>query len=85
MSVTNSVEDSASAAAMVWARVAEPEWASSLRRLVERHVEETGSAYAATLLHKWDEYLPMFWQIVPRDYAKIIGFSVPEAELERSA
>lgn len=82
---TNSFEDRINPEALIWTRVTEPEWASSLRRLVERHVEETGSAYAATLLHKWDEYLPMFWQIVPRDYAKIIGFSVPEAELERSA
>lgn len=48
-------------------------------------MEETGSAYASMLLHKWDEVLPQFWQIVPRDYARIIGFDVEGAEQAKSA
>ncbi|MBO1327923.1 glutamate synthase large subunit [Acetobacter suratthaniensis] len=70
---------------LIWTRVAEPKWADTLKRLVERHVEETDSAYAAMLLHKWEEVLPRFWQIVPTDYAKVIGFSVPEVALEKTA
>ncbi|MDE7547040.1 glutamate synthase large subunit [Acetobacter fabarum] len=70
---------------LLWSRVTDPKWAESLRALVERHVEETGSAYASMLLHKWDEVLPQFWQIVPRDYAKIIGFDVESAEQAKSA
>lgn len=71
--------------ALLWSRVTDPKWAESLRALVERHVEETGSAYASMLLHKWDEVLPQFWQIVPRDYARIIGFDVEGAEQAKSA
>ncbi len=71
--------------ALLWSRVTDPKWAENLRALVERHVEETGSAYASMLLHKWDEVLPQFWQIVPRDYAKIIGFSVEGEQQARSA
>ena len=70
---------------LLWSRVTDPRWAESLRALVERHVEETGSAYASMLLHKWDEVLPQFWQIVPKDYAKIIGFEVEGAEQAKSA
>ncbi len=71
--------------ALLWSRVTDPKWVKTLRGLVERHVEETGSAYASMLLHKWDEVLPQFWQIVPKDYAKIIGFSVDEAPQAKSA
>ncbi len=70
---------------LIWTRVVDPKWADTLKRLVERHVEETDSAYAAMLLHKWEEVLPRFWQIVPTDYAKVIGFSVPEVALEKTA
>lgn len=59
---------------VLWRRVSGGRWADELRTLVERHVQETGSAYAAELLHHWDRALPKFWQIVPTDYAKIIGF-----------
>lgn len=55
-------------------RVVSPRWEAQLRELVERHVQETGSLYAANLLDNWPEVLPKFWHIVPKDYAKIIGF-----------
>ncbi len=61
-----------------WVRVTDEEWQQKLRSLVETHAAETHSGYAAMLLHKWNEVLPHFWQIVPKDYARIIGFSVPE-------
>lgn len=63
---------------MFWVRVEQKEWEEKLRALVEAHACETQSPYAAMLLHKWDEVLPHFWQVVPKDYAKVIGFAVPE-------
>ncbi len=54
-------------------------WKDELRGLVERHERETGSAYAADLLHHWEEVLPKFWHVVPKDYARIIGYE--EADL----
>lgn len=59
---------------LIWNRVTSPRWTDELRGLVERHVSETGSEYAASLLHAWDEVLPKFWHVVPKDYARIIGY-----------
>ncbi|MXV36173.1 MULTISPECIES: glutamate synthase large subunit [unclassified Saccharibacter] len=59
---------------LTWKRVTVPRWADELRSLVERHVTETGSAYAASLLHAWEDILPQFWHVVPQDYARIIGY-----------
>ncbi|QCE32808.1 glutamate synthase large subunit [Acetobacteraceae bacterium] len=41
---------------------------TSLRKLVERHLAETGSAYAENLLQNWEMILPKFWHIIPKDY-----------------
>ena len=82
---SNTFEKRVNPESLFWTRVTDERWAEELRRLVERHVEETGSPYATNLLHKWNDVLPRFWQIVPKDYARIIGFSLPEAELAKSA
>jgi len=42
-------------------------WQSVLHSLVEEHHHETGSAWAAELLEQWDEALPRFWQVVPKE------------------
>jgi glutamate synthase (NADPH/NADH) large chain len=61
-----------------WGAVRAGEWQQRLRELVETHVAETNSAYGQMLLHKWDEVLPDFWHIVPRDYASVVGFDISE-------
>jgi glutamate synthase (NADPH/NADH) large chain len=43
--------------------------AERLKVLVERHKLHTGSARAAYILDNWDECLPKFVKIMPRDYA----------------
>lgn len=62
-------------------RVVASRWREELRSLVKRHVRETGSVYAAGLLHAWEDVLPYFWHVVPKDYARIIGYE--EADLSR--
>jgi glutamate synthase (NADPH/NADH) large chain len=52
---------------VIVAPVASAAWAAKLRALVERHAEETGSPRAADILRHWDEALPRFRQIVPRE------------------
>ncbi|MGB7404846.1 MAG: glutamate synthase large subunit [Pacificimonas sp.] len=42
-------------------------WASELRTLVEAHVEATESKWAQGLLDDWDEALPKFVQVVPKE------------------
>ncbi|NLI26163.1 MAG: glutamate synthase large subunit, partial [Acetobacter sp.] len=61
-----------------WGEVRSGEWQQRLRELVETHVAETNSAYGQMLLHKWDEVLPDFWHIVPRDYARVVDFDISE-------
>jgi glutamate synthase (NADPH/NADH) large chain/glutamate synthase (ferredoxin) len=36
-----------------------------LRALIERHHELTGSARAADILGRWDEFQPLFWKVAP--------------------
>ncbi|KAL2534964.1 Ferredoxin-dependent glutamate synthase 1 [Abeliophyllum distichum] len=36
-----------------------------LKSLIEAHVEKTGSSKGAAILKEWDNYLPLFWQLVP--------------------
>ena len=44
-------------------------WKDTLKGLVMRHHLETQSPKAKTMLDNWDEYLPRFWQIVPKEVA----------------
>jgi glutamate synthase (NADPH/NADH) large chain len=69
---------------LTWQRVAHPHWRTVLRRLVERHVAETSSRYARALLHDWEDALPAFWQIVPREYAKYLPVPLSEPEALRA-
>jgi glutamate synthase (NADPH/NADH) large chain len=54
---------------VVWQRIATPYWNGVLRMLVEEHQRETGSAFAAELLSRWDQEAAGFWQVVPKEMA----------------
>ena len=41
--------------------------------LIRQHVEETGSARGKQILKNFDEYIPAFKKIIPRDYEKMIA------------
>ena len=55
-----------------WQHLASPYWEAVLRNLLERHVVETKSRYAATLLHDWPLPLQAFWIVVPKDYVRYL-------------
>ncbi|MCB2066712.1 MAG: glutamate synthase subunit alpha, partial [Erythrobacter sp.] len=55
--------------------------AARLRVLLERHKLHTGSARAAELLDNWDEALPKFIKVMPKDYAR----ALKQLEAEREA
>eukprot|EP00884_Botryococcus_braunii_P009765 jgi/Botrbrau1/18790/Bobra.0386s0105.1 len=38
---------------------------AQLKGLIEKHLELTGSTRAKAILAKWEEALPLFWQLVP--------------------
>jgi glutamate synthase (ferredoxin) len=46
--------------------------AELLRSMIENHVKYTGSALGARILARWDEMLPKFVKIVPRDYWRMM-------------
>ncbi len=46
--------------------------AERLRILIERHKLHTGSARAAKMLEEWEDTLPKFVKVMPRDYARAL-------------
>jgi len=53
--------------------------------MINRHVELTSSAYAAEILHDWEEMRPLFVKVLPIDYKKALerlkNFQSKESEL----
>ncbi len=52
---------------VVWQRLGTPHWEGVLRALVEEHVRETQSRFAAQLLLDWERESRRFWQVVPKE------------------
>ena len=65
-------EKRVNADSLTWQRIAHPHWEEALRRLVQEHVSETSSRYAAGLLHDWHGTLAQVWQVVPKGYAQYL-------------
>jgi len=59
-----------------------------LRRMIEDHLNYTGSAPARKMLADWAEFLPRFKKIMPRDYRRVLeerklrGAEEPAGDLE---
>jgi glutamate synthase domain-containing protein 3 len=45
----------------------------ALRRMLEDHLRYTGSVNAARVLENWDEALPKFVKVMPRDYKRVLA------------
>jgi len=45
---------------------------STLRRMIGRHAELTGSERAAAVMADWDGFLPRFVKVMPRDYKRVV-------------
>ena len=52
--------------------LSDPEEAAQIRRLLERHVEYTGSTRAKALLDDWRTTVSRFIRVVPNDYRRVI-------------
>ena len=46
---------------------------AEVRRLVERHLEHTSSSRARQVLGAWDDLLPKFVKVIPRDYQRMLA------------
>jgi glutamate synthase (NADPH/NADH) large chain len=53
--------------------------------LVQRHVTETESRFAASMLNDWERELPHFWQVVPKDYIKYLAAPLDAEEMAERA
>ena len=53
--------------------VSERHDAEELRALIEGHVRETGSPLGRRILGDFEQYLPKFKKIIPRDYKRMIA------------
>jgi glutamate synthase (NADPH/NADH) large chain len=70
---------------ILWQRVNHPYWDDKLRGLIQRHVAETESRFAASLLNDWDRVAGKFWQIVPKEYVKYLPQPMSEEPTEKRA
>jgi glutamate synthase (NADPH/NADH) large chain len=53
--------------AVIYRRLASAHWEMRLRALIEEHVAETQSRFAAQLLNDWQLVRDRFWQVVPKE------------------
>jgi glutamate synthase (NADPH) large chain len=68
-----------------WQRVATPYWENVLKSLIQRHVAETESRYAATMLNDWTRESPHFWQVVPKDFVRYLASPLAEEVMAERA
>jgi glutamate synthase domain-containing protein 3 len=52
--------------------VTDPEDIAILQSMIEDHLNYTGSAPAQRILDDWENALPRFKKIMPRDYRRIL-------------
>ncbi len=72
---------------VVYQRVDSAHWESVVRDLIERHVEETQSGFAANILSAWELSLPKFWQVCPKEMIDRLDFPLSDKldETQRTA
>ncbi len=50
----------------------EPEETAEVRPMVQRHAEHTRSQRALKILVLWDDYVPKFVKVLPKDYKRVL-------------
>ena len=50
----------------------EPEEIRDLREMIQKHADYTGSEKAAKVLAQWEEMIPKFVKVMPRDYKRVL-------------
>ena len=57
---------------VIWRRIETAHWTEFLRDLIEHHVAETQSRFAARILNDFAREVGRFWHVVPRDFVKYL-------------
>src|SRR5690606_22729910 len=53
--------------------LSEPEEIAAVRAMIERHLKYTNSARARYVLDNWENMVPKFVQVMPRDYKRMLA------------
>lgn len=53
-------------------KIEKKEEAAELKALIEKHVKYTGSKRGAQILNLWEEMLPKFVKVLPKDYKRVL-------------
>jgi glutamate synthase (ferredoxin) len=53
-------------------KLVDPEETQQVRALVQRHAESTGSERARRILELWNEMVPKFVKVMPKDYKRVV-------------
>jgi glutamate synthase domain-containing protein 3 len=62
----------------------EPQDVQSLRTLIEKHVEATGSPRGEWILQNWAGMLPKFVKIFPHEYKRVLGIARKKQEMPQA-
>jgi glutamate synthase (ferredoxin) len=54
-------------------RLTTPAEIAEVRAMIERHLDWTKSARARLVLDRWDEMLPKFVKVLPKDYERMLA------------
>ena len=54
-----------------------------VRRMIERHLEYTGSVPARTVLADWDKSVDDFVKVMPTDFKRVLRARAAAAEADR--
>ena len=60
--------------------VTDPEDVATLRSMIEDHLSHTSSVPAQRILEEWDQALPKFKKVMPRDYRRVLEERKQELE-----
>ena len=53
-------------------KLEDPAEIEEVRGMIQRHAEYTGSERARQILSRWEEYVPRFVKVMPRDYKRML-------------
>ena len=59
--------------------VSHEHWEAELKGLIERHLKETNSRRADEILQNWDEELPNFLQVTPKEMLAHLKYPLAES------
>ncbi|MDG5496901.1 glutamate synthase large subunit [Niveispirillum sp. BGYR6] len=65
---------------VIYQRLEVPHYEEQLKALIQEHVDETGSRWAAQLLNDWELVRGQFWQVVPKEMLHRLAVPVTAPE-----